>query len=160
MRSVIRRALAAAALLLLTTPLYAGFTEVALAVQAKRGMKRVWIPFIGIARAAVWMVRPAGVHDFQLATFEVHGDPDPREFAALMRERAGAEYQPLVQVRSARTGEWSFIYAKPATRGGRIDLLILAHDDDDTVLVHVDVDADVLMREMDNPRRVTRFSEQ
>lgn len=153
-----RRILAAAALLIAAMPLHAGFLEVAHAVQAKRGVHRVWIPFLGIARAAIWMARPVGVHDFQLATFEGADDLDPRELAEIMRERAGREYQPLVQVRSARSGEWSFIYAKPSRNGSRVDILILTHDHDDTVLVRVDVDADVLMREMKKPRNVTRIA--
>jgi hypothetical protein len=155
---MIRRALAAVALLTIAVPLHAGFNEVARAVQSKRGVKRVWIPFLGIARAAIWMARPAGVHDFQLATFEGTDDVDPRELANVLRERAGEGYQPLVQVRSARSGEWSFIYAKPSPGGSRIDLLILTHDHDETVLVRVDVNADELVRQMNDPRGVVRIA--
>lgn len=151
----------AAALLLLTSltlPLHAGgFAEVARAIDSHRGVKRIWIPFLGVARFAVRMVQPEGVRDFQLAVFEGAERVDPKELQKLMRDKIGAGFHPLVQVRSKKSGEWSFIYARPHG-GNRIELVILAHDDDDTALVRVDVDADVLARELDNPRGVIHIA--
>ena len=153
--------IAAAALLLLTTvtlPLYAGgFADVARALDAQRGVKKIWIPFLGVARFAVRMVHPEGVRDFQLAVFQGADRLDPKALQQLMRDKIGAGFQPLVQVRSKKSGEWSFIYARPHT-GNRVELVILAHDDEDTALVRVDIDADVLARELDSPRGVLHIA--
>ncbi len=141
-------------------PLHADFNAVARAIDSQDGVSRIWIPFLGVARAVVWVVQPEGVRDFQLVTFRNRGDVDPRELQEIMRAKAGAGFKPLVQVWSRRSNEWSFIYAKPSADGNRIELMVLAHDDDEqTVLVRVDVDANVLARELsERPRGVTRMA--
>ena len=151
----------AAALLALAValPLHADFAAVARAIDSKTGVKRVWIPFLGVARFAVRMVRPEGVHDFQLATFEGTRKLDPREMQTLLRDKIGKGFVPLVQVWSKKSGkkEWSFIYARPHGRN-RVELVVLAQDDEETVLVRVDLDAEVVARELDEPRNVTRVA--
>lgn len=148
-----RRAIAAAALLLVVAlPLHAGFASVARAIDAKEGVKRIWIPFMGIARVVVRVIEPHGVNDFQLVTFEGAGRLDSTELQALMRQQAGPGFQPLVQARSKR--EWSFIYAKPARDGRSVELLILTRDDEEAVLVRVNVNAEVIARQMNDPRHV------
>ena len=144
----------------LTLPLYAGgFGDVARAIDSQRGVNRVWIPFLGVARMLVRIVEPEGVNDFQLAVFEGADRLDPQQLHQLMREKIGADFKPLVQTWSRKHGkrEWAFIYAKPHARN-RIELVILAHDDEDTTLVRVDVNAEVLARELDDPRGVTRMA--
>ena len=152
----------AAALLLLTVvalPLHADFASVARAIDAQSGVKRIWIPFLSIARIAVRMVQPEGVHDFQLATFEGADDVNPETLRGIMRSKVGAGFVPIVQVWSKKSNEWSFIYAKPSSDANRLELMILAHDDSDTVLVRVDVDAKVIARELKNkPRNVTNMA--
>ena len=151
----------AAALVLLTTlalPLHADFASIARAIDAPQGVKRIWIPFLSIARVAVRVIAPEGVHDFQLATFEGTGDLDPRALQDIMRSKVGAGFVPLVQVRSRKSREWSFIYARPSA-DDRLELMILAHDSEDTVLVRVDVDANMIAREIrDEPRGVTNMA--
>lgn len=151
----------AAALLLLTValPLHADFASIARAIDSQRGVKRIWIPFLSIARVAVRMIEPEGVHDFQLATFEGADDLDPRMLHDIIRTKAGAGFVPLVQVWSRKSSEWSFIYARPSARADRLELMILAHDDGDTVLVRVDVDPTIVARELkDRPRNVTNVA--
>ena len=153
----------AAALLLLTVvalPLHADFSSIARAIDAQKGVKRIWIPFLSIARVAVRMIEPEGVHDFQLATFEGADDLDPRMLHDIIRTKAGAGFVPLVQVWSRKSSEWSFIYARPSAGSERLELMILAHDDDgDTVLVRVDVDPEIVARELkDRPRNVTNVA--
>jgi hypothetical protein len=143
---VTKRTIALALVLTLTLPAYGGFSEVAKAISRERGVNRVWIPFLGLARFAVNIVRPQGVHDFQLATFEGASRLDPRQVHAIMRARAGEGFTPLVQAFSKRSGEWSFIYAKPSANGKRLELMILAHDREETVLVSVDVDVQKVAR--------------
>jgi hypothetical protein len=152
----IKRLLAAVLLVTVTLPLHADFNAVARAIDGHHGVKRIWIPFLGLARAAVWVVRPKGVHDFQLATFTGADDADGAELQAIMRAKVGPGFTPLVQVRSRKSGEWSFIYAKPSPDTNRVELIVLTHDDDDTVLVRVEVDANAVAREVRrHPRHVS-----
>lgn len=156
-----KRLLLAAVLLAASAlPLRADFNAVARAIDSQDGVRRIWIPFLGVARAVVWVVQPEGVRDFQLVTFRNTRNVDPRDLQDILRAKAGAGFQPLVQVWSKRTGEWSFIYAKPSPDGDRIELMVLAHEDDEqTVLVRVEVDAKVLARELgERPRHVTRMA--
>jgi hypothetical protein len=158
---MIKRLLLAALLIAaFALPLHADFNAIARAIDSQDGVSRIWIPFLGVARAVVWVVQPEGVRDFQLITFRNRGDVDPRELQEIMRAKAGAGFKPLVQVWSRHSNEWSFIYAKPSADGNRIELMVLAHDNDEqTVLVRVDVDANVLARELsEKPRGVTRMA--
>lgn len=151
--------LAAAALtaILIGQPAFAGFSEVARAIDGHRGVSRVWIPFLGLARIFVHIAEPKGVHDFQLATFEGADRIDPRELHDILRAKAGKGFVPLVRVWSRKSSEWSFIYARP--HGKRMELLVLTHDHEDTVLVRVDVDVEVIAKEIENnPRSVTRVA--
>ena len=154
-----KRVAVALVILAVSLPLYADFAALAKAIDSKSGVRRVWIPFLGVARFAVRIVQPEGVRDFQLATFSGTDKVDPRELQSLMREKIGPGFTPLVQVWSRKHGkkEWSFIYAKPGAKD-RIELVILAQDDEETVLVRVDVDADVIARELDVPRNVTHIA--
>jgi hypothetical protein len=157
---VIKR-LAVAALLVaaFALPLHADFSDIARAIDRKEGVSRIWIPFLGVARAVVWAVQPEGVRDFQLVTFKGADNVDPRELHEIMKTKAGAGFKPLVQVWSKRSDEVSFIYAKPSKEGNRIELMVLAHDGDETVLVRVDVDAEMLAKELgERPRNVTRMA--
>lgn len=155
-----KRLAAALLAIAITAPLHAdGFRDVARAIDAKRGVNRVWIPFLGVARFAIRMVQPEGVRDFQLAVFKGVDRVDPVELQAIMHDKIGKGFYPLVKAWSRKGGnrEWSFIYARP--RGdNRFELVILAHDDEETALVRVDVNADVLARELNEPGGVVRIS--
>lgn len=138
---------------------HADFASLARTIDAQQGVKRMWIPFLGLARTLVKIVEPNGVNDFQVVVFKGAANLDPREIHALMRREAGPGFRPLVQAHSRRKGEWSFIYARPHADRQRVELLIFAHDDDDdTVLVRVDVDPDVLAKEMNHPVRMGRMA--
>jgi hypothetical protein len=152
-----RLAIAALVLCALAAPLHADFNSLARALDSHKGVKRIWIPFLGLARIAVRVVEPQGVHDFQLATFSGTDNVDARELQRIMRAHAGAGFKPLVQVWSRKSNDWSFIYAKPV--GDRIELMILAHDDEETVLMRVEVNADKLAEEIHrHPRNATNVA--
>jgi hypothetical protein len=142
--------------MLIAQPLHAGFAEVARALDAQKGVDRIWIPFLGLARFFVRMAAPEGVHDFQLVTFTGGEKLESRDVQRIMREKMGAGFVPLVQVRSRKSREWSFIYARPSKKADRFELVMLVHDHEDTVLVRLDIDAEMLAREMnEHPRNVT-----
>lgn len=155
--TVIKRIVAALALFAVTLPLHADFGSMARAIDAQRGVRRVWIPFFGIARTFVRVVDPQGVHDIQLAVFEGNNSLNAQQLGDLMRQHAGNGFRPLVKAYSKRSGEWSYIYAKPAGKN-RFELMILTADKGETVLIRVEVDAEVLARELDHPVEVTKMA--
>lgn len=153
-----KRLVSAALLLALALPLHADFNEIARAIDSHHGVKKMWMPGIGLARFLVWMVRPKGVRDFQIAVFEGAEALDARELQGMMRAKVGPGFAPLVQVRSRRSKEWTFVYARPRPNSDRIELFVLTQDNSDTVLVRVDVNADSLARELHEPRNVKRVA--
>jgi len=156
-----KRLLAGALFFTLALPMRADFNAIARAIDGHRGVHRVWMPGLGLARFFVWIIQPKGVHDFQLATFKGADDVDPHELNALMRSNVDRGFMPMVRAWSRKSGEWSFIYARPRENSDRVELIVLAHDDEDTVLVRVDVDASIIAHEIDvSPRHVTRYARQ
>ncbi len=154
-----RVALAALVILSAALPLRADFDSLVRAVGTIRGLHRVPMPGLGLARFAVWMIHPKGVYDFQLATFEGKGgDLDPRTFEALLRQHAEAGYRPLVAAHSRRTGELTLIFARPA-HDDRVELLLLAHDPgDETVVLRTVVSLETIAREVADPHTATRVA--
>jgi hypothetical protein len=151
-----RRVVTALMTILLAAPLYADFGTIARSLDARLG-SRTWIPFLGFGRFLVCAVHPKGVHDFQLAVFERRRrDVDPAELEELMRRGAGKEFSRLVRVVSQRTGETIVVYARP--RGNNIELIVLSHERDETVLVRVVANAEIVAREFGDPRGVVKLA--
>src|SRR4029079_16358652 len=122
------------AVLAVALPVRGDFDSVVRAIESSSGLQRVNVPYMGLMRMALWFVHPHGVSDFQLATWE--GDPpvDRMAAASIIRKSAGRGYSPVIESISQRTGEWSFIYARPHG-GNRVDVLIVTHDHSDTAVV-------------------------
>lgn len=154
-----KRAGAILAVVLFCSSAYADFNGLVRAVDAHRGMHRVWTPGIGLARLVVWMVHPAGVHDFQLAVFEGKERFNHADFESIV---ATSGATPIIQVHSNRTGEVSVIWMQPIHRD-TFELLLLAHDpNDETVVLRTVIDGETLAREISDPRyasEVARRSE-
>jgi len=141
-----------ALLLLATTPLYAGFDQIERELRARLGSP-TYVPFMGVVRLVTWVIHPKGVHDVRLAVFEgERGAVDGKEIEAILAREVPRGFAPLVRTRSNRTGEWAFIYARPL--GDRLELFVVSHDHEDTVLVQVDVEPEVVMREINRPQRM------
>jgi hypothetical protein len=158
---VTKRLLIAALLCAVTLPLFADFDDIADAIERQRGVHRVWTPGVGLARVFVWIIRPKGVRDVQVAVFEGAENIDPSNLHAILRSHIGAGFAPLVKVWSKSSDEWSFIYARPHGRNDRVELIVLSRDDEDAVLVRVDVDATVLAKELhEHPRYVSKLARQ
>lgn len=131
-------------LLLLALPARADFRDVERTLRSQLGSP-MYLPLLGVARFATWIIHPHGVHDFQLATWEGNSRATSIEGAdleRLLQRGLTPDYQPLVRVRSR--GEWTFIYARPI--GSRFEVMLLTHDHSDTVLVRADIDAEQLGR--------------
>lgn len=147
----IRRSIAIA-LFLAALPMYADFNAVVREVQAHGGLHRVTIPFLGLARFAVWIVHPSGVHDFQLATFEGNSaGMDGRLIGELMLKNAGDGFRQLVRVRSNKHGgEWTYVYVRPA--GDLFELMVATYEHDEATIVRAVVDIDRLQQTVNSGR--------
>jgi hypothetical protein len=152
------RHMLAVALFLAALPMYADFNAVVREVQLHGGLHRETIPFLGLARFAVWIIHPDGIYDFQLATFD--GDSrtavDYDDLTAMIRKAAGAGYRPLVQARSKRNGEFTYILAKPVDEN-RIDFMLATHDRSDTVVIRAVIDADKMLAHINEPHSFARL---
>jgi len=145
------RRLLLALILFAALPLRADFDAVVKEVESHSGLKRVRIPFLGLARFVVWVVHPEGVHDFQLATFEGHGDIDGSRIGEMLARNAGPGFRPIVRVHSNRRGsEWTFIYARPV--GETFELMLATHEHRDTTVVRAVVDLERLQRAVNHSR--------
>src|SRR5262249_51751265 len=82
-----------------------GFNDVVKHLEKNHGAKRTKIPMLGLAKFAVWMVRPAGVKGFKLAVFEDQDFSRRDNTASLdqvMRQAFTKDWSPLMQVHSKR----------------------------------------------------------
>ena len=152
------RAALFALVLFATLPLHAGFKDVVRAVESRTQMHPTYVPLLGLARFAVWIIHPDGIYDFQLATFD--GDSrtavDYDDLTAMIRKAAGAGYRPLVQARSKRKGEFTYILAKPVDEN-RIDFMLATHDRSDTVVIRAVIDADKMLAHINEPHSFARL---
>ena len=149
------RRIALAAFLLAATA-RADFNSLLRVVESQPHLHRVWTPGISLARLAVRMVHPEGVHDFQLAVFEGRGRFDSRDFDAVLRT---SSERPMVQVHSNRTGETTLIWAR-SVGADLIEMVLLAHDpNDDTVVLRAVINGEILAREIADPRHASRIAQ-
>jgi hypothetical protein len=135
------------------TPARANFDDIVRAVETRYNVHRTSIPMFGLVRFALWVARPGGVSDVQLATFEDAHFDDMPGLAEIVRRNAGEPMQPLVQTRSNRNGETTLIYARPLG-GDRVALLVFAHDHSDTTIVRVVVSMDKFAQTVNHPHNV------
>jgi hypothetical protein len=144
-----KRAVLALMLGLAASAAHADFDSLLRVVESQPGLHRIWTPGISLARLAVRMVHPEGVHDFQLAVFEGSGRFDARQFEAILRTSAET---PMVRVHSNRTGETAVIWARPVGRD-LVEMVLMAHDPgDDTVVLRAVINGETLAREISDPR--------
>ena len=150
------RRIAAAAIVAFTLaaePAFADFNRLAGGLRTL-GFERTWIPFLGIARSLVRVVHPKGVHDFQIAVYEKAPRVSGNVIEKMIRTRMGAGFTPLVRTYSARKGESVFIYARPGRDSRTVELIVLSHERNETVLVRVTADASIVGRELNAPQRL------
>jgi hypothetical protein len=131
-------------------PMRADFDSLVRAVH-RRGLHRVWMPGLGLARCAIWIVHPAGVHDFQLATFNGGGRLDGADLQALLRANSEAGFTPIVQAHE-RGGDTTVIWARPG-HGDTVEIMLLTHEPgDETTVLRAVVDVAVFARQVHNPK--------
>lgn len=150
--------LALAAMILAAQPVQADdFHRVASGLRTL-GFERTWIPFMGLARTFVKIAHPKGVHDFQIAVYEKTPDVTGEEVERMVKSRIARGFSPLVRVYSSRRGESVFIYARPSRDNRTVELIVLSHEPNETVLVRVTADAEKVGRELGVPEKVGQIA--
>lgn len=120
-------------------------------IKAQYRAKQRRIPFFGLARFAVKMIRPAGVKSIKVAIFEeLSGAPAAGDhaLALVIGNSLGANWQPLARVRS-KGGEQTYVYARDA--GSNIKLLVVSISGSEAVVARVKLNSDALAKWLNNP---------
>ena len=121
-------------------------------LKTKYQAKKVKIPFIWLARFAVKLVRPAGVKSFSITIFEdlkFSSETLDKEMQAAMRASFGAEWSPILRVRS-RTGEQVYMYMRESGKNVKISLVTI--DKQQAAVIRATINPDKLAEFMDNPK--------
>lgn len=154
----LRTILVASALLILSSGCSNGgeFRTLCSAVGSEPGVRRQPVPFLGLARTGVRVIKPSGVHDLRLAIYEhpngLQGG-NPRLDAAIA-EITAAGWLPMVRVTEAG-GSRTTVWVRPGEQ--LIDMLVLAHDSDESVVVHLKVDSEKLLADLaESPLQVAK----
>lgn len=106
-----------------------------------------------LTRVAVKVIRPAGVKSFKLAMLkdlQLPEDPSPTEFSSFVRGAVSPAWQPLVQVYSRRSQQWTCVYAQQRTKDMR--LLIVTRNQREAFVAEASLDPDKLIKFMEEPR--------
>ena len=129
-----------------------GFKQIARHLKTRYQAKKKSIPFLGLAKFAVKLVKPAGVKSFSLSVFEnlknTNDLPDS-ELSMLMRNALSQEWQPLVRVRS-RNGDQVYVYAMDA--GKDVKLAVLVINQREAAIARVKIDPVALRKFVENPK--------
>ena len=129
-----------------------GFDAIAKHLKTRYHAKKKGIPFLGLAKFAIRIVKPAGVKSINVSLFgELRdtGELSDGELSSLMRNSLSAEWQPLISVRN-RKGEHVYVYATEA--GKDIKLAVLVINKSEAVLARVKVEPNALRKFLDDPR--------
>lgn len=131
-----------------------GFDAIVKHIETYYRVKRTHIPFMGVAGFAVKFVRPAGVKDFKLATFDDQDFSRPVNDAAFESDLRGAlekGWQPLVRRRTRRDGESERLYIYTKHDGKDTQLLTIVIEARQAVVVEAKIDQAAMAKFMDKP---------
>ena len=127
------------------------FDDVVRGVRAACGGRKARVPFLGLARFATRLVRPAGVKNFKLAVFEdVTGAGDAAGLGAAVRRSLGPEWRPLVRVRASRGAAQTHVYVREA--GDDLKLMIVTLDGRQATVIRAKVNPEALARFAREPK--------
>ena len=121
-------------------------------LKTKYAAKKVSIPFMWLARAAVKVVRPAGVKSFNITVFEglkISRESLDKEMRAAMRSSFGPEWSPIFNVRS-RDGEQAYMYMKED--GKNIKVALVTIDGKDAAVIRATFSPEKLADFINDPK--------
>jgi hypothetical protein len=103
------------------------FDRIANHLKLKYQAKKVRIPFMWLARAAVKVVRPAGVKSFNVTLFEnlkFSRETLDREMQEAMKSSFGPEWSSIFRVRS-REGQQAYMYMREDGKNVKIAVVTI-----------------------------------
>jgi hypothetical protein len=121
-------------------------------LKTKYRAKKVSVPFMWLARAAVKVVRPAGVKSFNVTLFEdlkFSRQTLHKEMRDAMRRSFGPEWSSILNVRS-RDSEQVYMYMRE--EGKNIKIALVTIDGNDAVLIRATFSPDKLAEFIENPK--------
>jgi len=131
-----------------------GFNDLVKHLEKNHHAKRTKVPILGLAKFAIWMVRPAGVKGFKLAVYEdqdFSSRPGTTPFAQVMRQSYKNDWSPLVQINSKRDGNSrTFIYVKQSKKD--VQFAVATIEDREAVLLEVKFNPEAAARFLENPK--------
>jgi hypothetical protein len=114
------------------------------------------IPFMGLARFGVKLIRPAGVKSIEVKIFEnlqPHQDCADLAGAQLnstLESSLGSDWSPIIKVYSRRSLEQTFVYAKED--GKDLKLFVVALDHDQATIARLTLSPEGVVKFMNNPK--------
>lgn len=121
-------------------------------LKTKYAAKKVSIPFMWLARAAVKVVRPVGVKSFNITVFEglkVSRESLDKEMRTAMRSSFGPEWSSVFNVRS-RDGEQAYMYMKED--GKNIKIALVTIDGEDAAVIRATFSPEKLADFINDPK--------
>ncbi|MEZ5427924.1 MAG: hypothetical protein R2747_16760 [Pyrinomonadaceae bacterium] len=114
--------------------------------------KKVKIPFMWLARAAVGIVRPAGVKSFKVTIFrdlKFSRETLDREMQSVMHDAFSQEWSPILRVRS-REGEQ--VYMNMREMGDSVKILVVTIDRDEATVIRARFNPEKLANFINDPK--------
>ena len=128
------------------------YDAVAKHLKNKYDGKKVSIPFMWLAKAAVKIVRPAGVKSFNITLFEdlkFSKESLDKEMRGVMRSSFGPEWSSILNVRS-KDGEQVYMYMRED--GKNIKIALVTIDGNEAALIRATFSPEKLAEFINNPK--------
>lgn len=128
------------------------YEAVAKHLKTKYEGKKVSIPFMWLAKAAVKVVRPAGVKSFNITLFEdlkFSKESLDKEMRSVMRSSFGPEWSSILNVRS-KDGEQVYMYMRED--GKNIKIALVTIDGKEAALIRATFSPEKLAEFINNPK--------
>ncbi len=120
-------------------------------LKSKYGAKKIKIPFMWLARAAVGIVRPAGVKSFKVTTFRnLNYSPDTlhNEMTAVMSDAFSEQWTPILRIRS-REGDQ--VYMTIRETGNNVKILLVSINREEAQVIRARFNPERLAEFIENP---------
>ncbi len=121
-------------------------------LRSRYRAKKQGIPFLGLARFAVKLIKPAGVKSFNITLFENLRFDNPergRELQQILPDLLNDGWSPLVRV-SQLNGDQSYVYGRDD--GNDIKLMIVNIEADNAAVIRVKLSPERLVAFLQEPR--------
>ncbi len=121
-------------------------------LKTKYRAKKVYIPFMTLARLAVKVVRPAGVKSFNATFFQdlkFSSETLDKEMQEALKNSFSTDWTSILRVRS-RDGQQVYMYMRDA--GNDVRLTMVAIDKEQAMVVRATINGDKLAEFINDPK--------